>query len=250
MTSSSVNLRSITSSPPYTRLTAEECELKRQRDMARRNSKISLRSYRAMSDYRASHSPPLPMHEFNAGPSMAVYTSSQPQLSLLPEPVTTLPGVSTSSCTASPSLSDQQSAISDNSGYVSSSPPPSYSHSHGALASQYRPPPVQDHHGMMYPVYSPMLQVGGGPLPSAIGTTASEPGHVRVVQARPKQQCWEHGCNGRPFTTLSNLRRHQREKSAQAPKSSCPNCGAEFTRTSARKVHGLHDKCKARKTSP
>ncbi|KXJ92322.1 hypothetical protein Micbo1qcDRAFT_61232 [Microdochium bolleyi] len=262
MTSSSVDSRSITSSPPYPRLTAEQRELKRQRDMARRDSKASVRSHRAMSDYRASQSPPLPIHEFNVGPSMAVYTSSQPQLSLLPEPVTTLPGVSTylpSSYTASPPLSDQQAAmfpasydylgISYNSGYTSSSPPPSHSHSHGALASQYRSPPVQDHHGMMYPAHSPMLPASG-PLPSAIGSTVPEPGHVRVVQTRPKPQCWEHGCNGRQFSTFSNLLRHQREKSGQATKSSCPNCGAEFTRTTARNGHLLHDKCKARKSSP
>lgn len=69
-------------------------------------------------------------------------------------------------------------------------------------------------------------------------------GHVRVVQGRPKPQCWEHGCNGRQFSTFSNLLRHQREKSGQAAKATCPNCGAEFTRTTARNGHLAHDKCK------
>lgn len=69
-------------------------------------------------------------------------------------------------------------------------------------------------------------------------------GQVRVVHSRPKPQCWEHGCNGRQFSTFSNLLRHQREKSGQATKASCPNCGAEFTRTTARNGHLLHDKCK------
>nr|CEG03764.1 unnamed protein product [Fusarium acuminatum CS5907] len=46
-----------------------------------------------------------------------------------------------------------------------------------------------------------------------------------------------------------NLLRHQREKSGQAAKASCPNCGAEFTRTTARNGHLLHDKCKGRRNS-
>lgn len=71
--------------------------------------------------------------------------------------------------------------------------------------------------------------------------------HVRVVQGRPKPQCWDHGCNGRQFSTFSNLLRHQREKSGQAAKATCPNCGAEFTRTTARNGHLLHDKCRQKK---
>lgn len=79
---------------------------------------------------------------------------------------------------------------------------------------------------------------------------SSETGdHVRVVHSRPKPQCWEHGCNGRQFSTFSNLLRHQREKSGAAQKSSCPNCGAEFTRTTARNGHMAHDKCKSRRNS-
>lgn len=69
---------------------------------------------------------------------------------------------------------------------------------------------------------------------------------VRVVQSRPKPQCWEHGCNGRQFSTFSNLLRHQREKSGVASKSMCPKCGAEFTRTTARNGHMAHEKCKPR----
>lgn len=96
---------------------------------------------------------------------------------------------------------------------------------------------------------------------------SSESGdHVRVVHSRPKPQCWEHGCNGRQFSTFSNLLRHQREKSGAAQKSSCPNCGAEFTSmdlfqhtfsthtdlplgTTARNGHMAHDKCKSRRNS-
>jgi hypothetical protein len=77
--------------------------------------------------------------------------------------------------------------------------------------------------GMMYPVQQPVVPSGN--------PSVGDAGHVRVVQSRPRPQCWEHGCNGRQFSTFSNLLRHQREKSGQAAKASCPNCGAEFTRT-------------------
>lgn len=89
----------------------------------------------------------------------------------------------------------------------------------------------------------------GPPPPMASSNGPSDQGHVRVVQSRPKPQCWEHGCNGRQFSTFSNLLRHQREKSGQAAKATCPNCGAEFTRTTARNGHLLHDKCKSRRNA-
>ncbi|KAJ4073559.1 hypothetical protein NW761_014155 [Fusarium oxysporum] len=34
-------------------------------------------------------------------------------------------------------------------------------------------------------------------------------------------RCWDHGCNGQLFTTLSNLKRHQKEKSSQRPSYPC-----------------------------
>lgn len=71
----------------------------------------------------------------------------------------------------------------------------------------------------------------------------------RILNSRPKPQCWEHGCNGRQFSTFSNLLRHQREKSGTAAKSTCPRCGAEFTRTTARNGHMAHEKCKPRRAS-
>lgn len=87
-------------------------------------------------------------------------------------------------------------------------------------------------------------------MATASNTGSAEGGsHVRVVQSRPKPRCWEHGCNGRQFSTFSNLLRHQREKSGQAAKAMCPNCGAEFTRTTARNGHLLHDKCKQRRSN-
>lgn len=103
------------------------------------------------------------------------------------------------------------------------------------------------HEGMMYQV--PAVMTSGASNSTPPTSASPEGGHVRVVQSRPKPRCWEHGCNGRQFSTFSNLLRHQREKSGQASKASCPNCGAEFTRTTARNGHLLHDKCKQRRNS-
>jgi hypothetical protein len=68
----------------------------------------------------------------------------------------------------------------------------------------------------------------------------------RVVDPPKESRCWDHGCNGRIFSTHSNYLRHQREKSGQAAKSTCPRCGAVFTRKTAMNGHMLHDKCKRR----
>jgi hypothetical protein len=72
---------------------------------------------------------------------------------------------------------------------------------------------------------------------------------VRVVNSRPKPQCWEHGCDGREFSTFSNLLRHQREKAGLSAKPECPHCGTVFTRTTARNSHIAQGKCKARRQS-
>ncbi|KJX93086.1 hypothetical protein TI39_contig4417g00006 [Zymoseptoria brevis] len=41
-------------------------------------------------------------------------------------------------------------------------------------------------------------------------------------------RCYEHGCNGRKFSSRSNLRRHRVEKSKMRPSCKCPICGAVF----------------------
>ncbi len=77
------------------------------------------------------------------------------------------------------------------------------------------------------------------------------PGTVATVSSasHPRPQCWDHGCNGRQFSTFSNLLRHQRERTGVASKSYCPRCGAEFTRATARNGHVAHVKCKPRRNS-
>ncbi|KAF4961410.1 hypothetical protein FGADI_264 [Fusarium gaditjirri] len=59
----------------------------------------------------------------------------------------------------------------------------------------------------------------------------------------PDLRCWDHGCNGQLFTTLSNLKRHQKEKSSQRPSYPCNMCGAIFSRTTARNHHIQNQSC-------
>ncbi|KAK6859109.1 hypothetical protein PG995_004962 [Apiospora arundinis] len=55
--------------------------------------------------------------------------------------------------------------------------------------------------------------------------------------------CWEHGCNGKQFSTRSNLQRHQMEKGKARPNFKCPTCGAFFSRTTARNQHVAKKSC-------
>ncbi|KAJ5093861.1 hypothetical protein N7456_009722 [Penicillium angulare] len=73
---------------------------------------------------------------------------------------------------------------------------------------------------------------------------------MNSAAARPRPQCWDHGCNGREFSTFSNLLRHQREKSGVVAKAECPICGAVFTRTTARNIHVAQGKCKGAGREP
>ncbi|OKO98235.1 hypothetical protein PENSUB_9333 [Penicillium subrubescens] len=85
------------------------------------------------------------------------------------------------------------------------------------------------------PIYSPATTI-------PTGESSDRP--LRVVSSRPRPQCWDHGCEGREFSTFSNLLRHQREKSGVVAKAECPVCGAVFTRTTARNIHVAQGKCK------
>ena len=99
------------------------------------------------------------------------------------------------------------------------------------------------------PSNSPPLPSLGSSLhsfPPPAASLESSPEGFRVLASRPKPQCFDHGCNGRQFSTFSNLLRHQREKSGSAMKAICPHCGTEFTRTTARNGHLWGGKCKGR----
>ncbi|KAL2258729.1 hypothetical protein VTK26DRAFT_7854 [Humicola hyalothermophila] len=227
--------RSVTASPPRSTLTPEQRELKRQRDQARHNSKLQARSRRTDSSSSVYSTTPTTLADMATGASrMPVYTTAPAQMSLLSEPATPqyLPPFSAP-------LPDQNQANMFPSPY----PPQPYMQDYGyppsttqSLPSHYGRPLVPDTSMSMYSVPPPMPPQENG-------------GQVRVVHSRPKPQCWDHGCNGRQFSTFSNLLRHQREKSGQAAKATCPHCGAEFTRTTARNGHVAHDKCKKKNHS-
>lgn len=90
--------RSITNSP--SRMTAEQRELKRQRDQARRDSKLASRLHRSSS--HSSHSEqyevPSPPHSINGDYAsttslshMPIYTTAPADISLLTQPTTLAP---------------------------------------------------------------------------------------------------------------------------------------------------------------
>ncbi|QDS71337.1 hypothetical protein FKW77_002180 [Venturia effusa] len=109
--------------------------------------------------------------------------------------------------------------------YAGYSPSYQQPHTPGAMASQ-------QHYGSAYHQSSPGYVDATG---------------VRVVHEPPgKTECWDHGCQGRKFSTFSNFLRHQREKNGDLAKVRCERCGTEFTRTTAKKSHMRHNKCKKR----
>ncbi|KAK4197030.1 hypothetical protein QBC40DRAFT_286237 [Triangularia verruculosa] len=230
--------RSITGSPPGNTLTPEQRELKRQRDQARHSSKMHARGRRAGSGSDSVYSPPVSLADLTTSSSaMPVYTTAPSQMPLMAEPSAPhyLPPFS-------PPLPDQNQT----SMFTNPYPPQAYMPDYGyqpspgpSLPSHYGNRPVMGDANLG--MYSVPPVIGPGPQDTS--------GQVRVVHSRPKPQCWEHGCNGRQFSTFSNLLRHQREKSGQATKATCPNCGAEFTRTTARNGHLAHDKCKKKSSN-
>ncbi|KAK4187972.1 hypothetical protein QBC35DRAFT_215712 [Podospora australis] len=230
--------RSVTGSPPRNSLTPEQRELKRQRDQARHSSKLHARTRRAGSGSDSVYSPPATLADLTTGASaMPVYTTAPSQMPLMSEPSAPhyLPPFS-------PPLPDQSQPPMFTSPY----PPQSYMADYSYQPSG--PPSLPSHYGSRPVMGDP--NIGMYQVPPVMGPGPQDTsGQVRVVHSRPKPQCWEHGCNGRQFSTFSNLLRHQREKSGQATKASCPNCGAEFTRTTARNGHLAHEKCKKKNTN-
>lgn len=258
--------RSLASSPPRGSMTPEQHAMNQYRDRSRRESKMATRTRRAESASYTTSPPPMCLSDACSAIQLPLYSTGSSSMSLLPEPAQGLP-----SQAYMPPYNPSMQETSQTSQMFTSAPfpqsiPPSYSMSmsfstlysgpsdyryagsSNAPASSYsahsnarNPPLLMSHDSGL--AYAPVSSV------ATIGSSGSshDGGHVRVVQSRPKPRCWDHGCNGRQFSTFSNLLRHQREKSGQAAKATCPNCGAEFTRTTARNGHLLHDKCKQRK---
>lgn len=57
-------------------------------------------------------------------------------------------------------------------------------------------------------------------------------------------RCYDHGCDGRGFSSVGNFVRHQREKSDKANRFICHFCGQLFTRQTARNLHVSRRRCK------
>lgn len=68
-------------------------------------------------------------------------------------------------------------------------------------------------------------------------------GDTSPVNTDANPQCWDHGCNGREFSSKSNFTRHKKEKEGEAAKVVCPLCGGMFTRNSARDTHLVKQSC-------
>lgn len=253
--------RSVSSSPPRGSLTPEQRELKRQRDHARRDTKERMRRERSTSNpYTAS---PRGSPEMMSKSLSSDYPGALAPSPLLSQGSQGSPNLSNISNISSPAYlapytpqldgGDMYGGVfpmvpNDFTGAPAYTMPMAYatpgldptmqfmSRPHSLSASSIEQPNVQ----MMQSIYQNQTTPSKAP----------ESGdNVRVVHSRPKPQCWEHGCNGRQFSTFSNLLRHQREKSGAAAKSTCPNCGAEFTRTTARNGHMAHEKCKQRRAT-
>lgn len=82
--------------------------------------------------------------------------------------------------------------------------------------------------------------------PSAHGLQSGATRPPQYESAKAKQmeiRCWEHGCEGRKFSSLGNYRRHLREKNGQAKVYPCPECGRVFTRSTARNYHKESGTC-------
>ncbi|OTA91159.1 hypothetical protein M434DRAFT_13361 [Hypoxylon sp. CO27-5] len=77
-------------------------------------------------------------------------------------------------------------------------------------------------------------------VPDFLGNPSSED---RSMDRNGKHRCWDHGCNGREFSSKSNFVRHVKERSGASTKGVCPLCGAIFTRNSARDTHLAKQSC-------
>ncbi|KAH8589457.1 hypothetical protein B0O99DRAFT_335786 [Bisporella sp. PMI_857] len=67
---------------------------------------------------------------------------------------------------------------------------------------------------------------------------------VRLLPSQQPIRCYDHGCDGRRFSSLGNYRRHIREKAQLAKTFQCPTCGKVFTRSTARNLHQEMNKCR------
>lgn len=99
------NPRSLTSSPPRYSLTAEQRELKRQQDKARRDTRIATRMRRTSSQSYVDSPPPAMAPIVSNAMSLPAYTTAPAPVTLMGEPTSTL--------SSSPYLPSYNSAMDD-----------------------------------------------------------------------------------------------------------------------------------------
>jgi len=122
----------------------------------------------------------------------------------------------------------------------------------GALS---RRPSQYSDQGFMMPSQAEVLpridlqntESGTASTPSTANSSAeqSESQSSSCESRYPGKQvrCYDHGCDGREFASISNLRRHQRERDGQASVCSCPYCGVGFYRRWTRDHHVERKTC-------
>ncbi|KAB8077949.1 hypothetical protein BDV29DRAFT_167401 [Aspergillus leporis] len=76
---------------------------------------------------------------------------------------------------------------------------------------------------------------------SPTGTTARA---NSVPRKSDTLRCLESCCNGRAFSSRSNLIRHQRERRGESAKLRCSFCDAVFSRRTARDAHEAARRCR------
>jgi hypothetical protein len=81
--------------------------------------------------------------------------------------------------------------------------------------------------------------------PEVIDT--SEPPSISVCRPETSSsgdyRCYQHGCEGRRFSSSENYRRHIRERN-KLDRTTCPFCAAVFTRKSNKNTHLRKGRCK------
>lgn len=234
-----------------------EQDLKLKQQRARRDSRLMdrIRRHSTLPSNDGDRSPlprntlPVPLYARGSSPMSALITSTestQPPHPYIPAYAAHPVATPVSDGSYSPSYQHGPPSYASSSDYSYTVRPEYHDYRNGGVPPTALPPA-----SLLYsprpslPDNSPRPTLMGNGAPMAM-RSSSESSASRAIQGRSKPRCWEHGCNGRAFSTFSNLLRHQREKSGQASKATCPNCGAVFTRTTARNGHLQFDKCKKR----
>ncbi|KAL4812987.1 hypothetical protein BDW67DRAFT_193119 [Aspergillus spinulosporus] len=172
------------------------------------------------------------------------YTSS-PHLSILHHPQAAEPALPRAPTAHPPSW-----ALASQAGYRMNEPSLSQAAEHRPVAGPPNGPNLNHDSDPQRPARR-QQPCGGGtgrPLPGSPGQGQQPSKHRTTFTdsiSGPDApiRCWDHGCEGRKFSSVGNYRRHLREKNGQAKMHPCPDCGRVFTRSTARNFHRQSGTC-------